>query len=108
MAQLKPAFEISIKKMQRPDKLERTDKVVGEVPVLLQPEFEDIRTKNEEITDPELWNVESLAFRYFNILHLYKTNKQVRNMFPILFFKNVVSFSFIHFKTNTVIHIRCE
>lgn len=70
--------------MQRPDKLERTDKVSGEVPVVLQPEFEEIRMRNEELTDPELWNVESLAFKYFNILHLYKTNKQVREiLFPI-------------------------
>ena len=71
--------------MQRPDKLERTDKVAGEVPVVLQAEFEEIRTRNEELTDPELWNVESLAFKYFNILHLYKTNKQVREiLFPFL------------------------
>ena len=79
LAQLKAAFELSITKMKRPDRLERTDFVQGEVPMILQPEFEEIRLKNEEITDPELWNVESLCFRYFNILHLYKTNKQVRS-----------------------------
>ena len=77
LAQLKQAFELSITKMKRPDRLERTDHVQGEVPVQLQAEFEEIRLKNEEITDPELWNTESLCFRYFNILHLYKTNKQV-------------------------------
>lgn len=77
LAQLKQAFELSITKMKRPDRLERTDLVQGEVPVQLQVEFEEIRLKNEEITDPELWNTESLCFRYFNILHLYKTNKQV-------------------------------
>lgn len=65
-------------KMKRPDRLERTDFVQGELPVQLQPEFEEIRLKNEEISDPELWNYDSLSFRYFNILHLYKTNKQVR------------------------------
>ena len=75
---MKPGFELSITKMKRPDRLDRTDLVQGEVPIVLQPEFEEIRLKNEEITDTELWNVESLCFRYFNILHLYKTNKQVR------------------------------
>ena len=64
--------------MKRPDRLERTDFVQGEVPIGLQAEFEEIRLKNEEIADPELWTVDSLCFRYFNILHLYKTNKQVR------------------------------
>lgn len=77
IAQIKNAIESCITKMKRPDRLERTDFVQGEVPVQLQVEFEEIRLKNEEIADPELWTVDSLCFRYFNILHLYKTNKQI-------------------------------
>ena len=77
VAGLKSAFELSITKMKRPDRLEKTDFVQGEVPVCLQPEFEEIRVKDEEIADAELWNVDSLCFRYFNILHQYKTIKTV-------------------------------
>ena len=29
------------------------------------------------MSDPELWTTESLCFTYFNILHQYKTTKQV-------------------------------
>lgn len=69
ISSLKSAFELSITKMKRPDKLERTDFVQGELPPALHPEFEDIRLRNEEIADAELWNTESLCFRYYNILH---------------------------------------
>ena len=65
---LKSAFELSITKMKRPDKLEKTDFVQGEIPVSLQPVFEDIRNRNEEIADKELWTTDSLCFTYFNIL----------------------------------------
>lgn len=69
IASLKSAFELIITKMKRPDRLERTDLVQAELPPVLHPEFEDIRTKNEEIADAELWNTDSLCYRYFNILH---------------------------------------
>lgn len=69
ISSLKSAFELSITKMKRPDRLERTDFVQGELPPCLHPEFDDIRLKNEEVSDAELWNTDSLCFRYFNILH---------------------------------------
>jgi len=43
----------------------------------MMPAFEEIRTKNEELADVELWNTESLCFNYYNILQQYKALKQV-------------------------------
>lgn len=77
MAGLKSAFELSLKKMKKPDSLEKTDFVQGEIPVALHDEFEEFKSKNEELPDPELWNTESLSFRYFNTLHQYKATHQL-------------------------------
>ena len=63
--------------MKKPDKLDKTDFIQGEIPPCLVQEFEEVRTKDEEETDAELWNTESICFRYYNILHSYKTTKQV-------------------------------
>lgn len=77
MAPVKQAFELSIPKMKRPDKLQATDFVQGELPAYMTPVFDEIRAKNEEMADKELWNTESLCFNYYNILQQYKTTKQV-------------------------------
>ena len=61
--------------MKRPDKLTATDYVQPELTPQLIQDFEEIKAKNEELPDKELWNTESLCFRYFNILHQYKTMK---------------------------------
>lgn len=42
----------------------------------MTPLFDEIRAKDEEIADPELWNTDSLCFNYYNILQQYKTTKQ--------------------------------
>mmetsp|Transcript_27121 Transcript_27121/g.36231 ORF Transcript_27121/g.36231 Transcript_27121/m.36231 type:complete len:280 (-) Transcript_27121:285-1124(-) len=76
MSSIKSAFELAIPKMKRPDKLSATDMVQAELPAFMTPAFEDIRAKNEEIPDQELWNTESLCFNYYNILQQYKTTKQ--------------------------------
>lgn len=68
MASFKSAFELSISKMKRPDKLDRTDFVHPELPPFMHTLFDEIRQKNEEVADPELWTTESLCFNYFNIL----------------------------------------
>lgn len=63
--------------MKKPDKLQGTDFIQAEVPASLQQQFEEIKNKDEEKADNELWNTESLSFQYYNILHQYKTTKQV-------------------------------
>ena len=77
MAQIKQAFEMAIPKMKRPDKLLPTDFVQSELPAFMTPILDEIRAKDEEVADPELWNTESLCFNYYNILQQYKTTKQV-------------------------------
>lgn len=42
IAPLKQAFEMAVQKMKKPDRLERTDFVQAEIPVALNPEFEEI------------------------------------------------------------------
>ena len=68
MQNFKAAFEQQIPKMKRPDQLHATDFVQAEIPAELVSVFEEIKTKDEEQADIELWNTESLCFRYFNIL----------------------------------------
>ena len=68
MGHFKNAFELSIPKMKRPDKLSASDKVNAEVPAFMDPIFKEIERKNEELPDTELWNTESLCFNYYNIL----------------------------------------
>lgn len=77
MAPIKQAFELAIPKMKRPDKLQPTDFVQAELPAFVTPLFDEIRAKDEEVADPELWNTDSLCFNYYNILQQYKTTKQV-------------------------------
>jgi len=86
MAQFKGAFELALTKIKKPDRLERTDMIQGEIPLCLQPVFEEIKVKNEELSEKELWNTESIAFTYYNILQQYKTQKQVSVCppFPLL------------------------
>jgi len=74
-AELKAAFELQVQKMKRPDKLSPTDFVQPELPPVLIQEFEEIKVRNEELPEAELWNTDSLCFRYYNILHQYKTTK---------------------------------
>jgi len=76
MAHFKNAFELSIPKLKRPDKLNSSDKVTADVPAYMNSIFEEIKLKNEEMPDAELWNTESLCFNYYNILQQYKTTKQ--------------------------------
>ena len=54
--------------MKKPERLESTDFVQAEIPAAIQAEFEAIRSKDEEKSDPELWNPESLSFTYYNTL----------------------------------------
>ena len=77
MQNFKAAFEQQIPKMQRPDKLHPTEFVQAEIPAELVPAFEEIRVKNEELADAELWNTESLCYQYYNIVQQYKALKQV-------------------------------
>ena len=77
VANFKQAFELAISKMKRPDRLERTDFIQGELTPQITTEIEAIKMKNEEIADAELWSTESLCFTYFNILIQYRTTKQV-------------------------------
>ena len=77
VANLKAAFELAITKMKKPDKLDRTDKIQPGIPANIQSQFEQLREKNEEMAEPELWNTDSLCFTYYNILQQYKTTKQV-------------------------------
>ena len=81
LSQCKSAFELSITKMKRPDKLQASDFLTAEVPAHMVPAFEEIRTKNEESADHELWNTDSLCFNYYNILQQYKTTKQVSRLY---------------------------
>ena len=67
MADIKQAFELSLNSMKKSDR-SSTDYVQGEIPMILQAEFEAIRKKDEEQSDPELWNPESLSFTYYNTL----------------------------------------
>lgn len=76
VANFKQAFELAISKMKRPDRLERTDFIQGELTPQITTEIEAIKMKNEEIADAELWSTESLCFTYFNILIQYRTTKQ--------------------------------
>ena len=61
MADLSSTFELLISKMKQP---KETDFVQPEVPSVLQPEIDEIDQKNDELADAELWNTESLCFRY--------------------------------------------
>ncbi len=73
MAQFREAFSLALDKIKKPDKLSKTDMVQGEIPPSLMPVFDEVKAKNEELADKELWNTDSLAFTYYNILQQYKT-----------------------------------
>jgi len=47
------------------------------MPAALIEEVQQILEMDEELPQKELWNTESLSFRYFNLLQQYKTTKQV-------------------------------
>jgi hypothetical protein len=68
MASFKGAFELALTKIKKPDRLEKTDMVQAEIPPSLITVFDEIKAKNEELADKELWSTESIAFTYYNIL----------------------------------------
>jgi len=51
VAALKSAFELSLSKMKKPEKLERTDFVQAELPPFMRSVFDELRQKNEELAD---------------------------------------------------------
>lgn len=66
-----------IKKIKNPDSVAKTDLIDPAVPEELVKNFEEIKEKDEEQADAELWKPDSLCFRYYNILQHYKATKQV-------------------------------
>ena len=70
--------------MKKPERVPSNEMIQGEVPQKIEAQVELIRVKDEEIPDAELWNTESLCFTYYNILHQYKTTKQVSLSCPLL------------------------
>jgi len=69
------AFELILKKMKNQKELTQSDYLPTELCEVLWTEVQAIDAKNEEISDSELWNTDSLCFRYFNLLQEFKTTK---------------------------------
>ena len=67
-APIKNAFELSLKKLKAGGQPNQKDRIVGEMPAPLIEEVQYILTIDEEAPQQELWNTESLSFRYFNLL----------------------------------------
>lgn len=76
-APLKSAFEPSLKKIKTGGAVPAKDRIPGEMPAQCIEEMQQIMSLDEEAPQQELWNTESLSFRYFNLLQQYKTTKQV-------------------------------
>ena len=74
---LKNAFDLSLKKIKAGGQPAPKDRIIAEMPAPLVEEVGQIANFDEEAPQAELWNTESLCFRYFNLLQSYKATKQV-------------------------------
>lgn len=48
-------------------------------------EIEAIKSKDEEEQDAEVWNSESICYRYYNMLQMFKVNNKVSVIFKVNF-----------------------
>jgi len=105
---LMSAFELILKKMKNQKELTQSDYLPTELCEVLWTEVQAIDAKNEEISDSELWNTDSLCFRYFNLLQEFKTTKSVSTHTCYRIVSDLLNYCFRLGSTGTTLSLNTE